>query len=118
MVMPKQSQTDQQQMVGSSNFTLQLFQRTLEGTLDSFQNSIHDDMRNLHIEILRQFHMHEVVFALALISSMSSSNDLKPLFIIQMEMSKVLSSILENQAEQMKELKSLRKENQELRQRL
>ncbi|VVB13391.1 unnamed protein product [Arabis nemorensis] len=94
MVMPKQSQTDQQQMVGSSNFTLQLFQRTLEGTLDSFQNSIHDDMRNLHIEILRQFHMHE------------------------MEMSKVLSSILENQAEQMKELKSLRKENQELRQRL
>ncbi|XP_023635954.1 protein NEDD1 isoform X2 [Capsella rubella] len=90
----RQSQTDQQQMMGSSNFTLQLFQRTLEGTLDSFQNSIHDDVRNLHIEILRQFHMHE------------------------MEMSKVLSSILENQAEQMKELKLLRKENQELRQRL
>ncbi|CAA7026737.1 unnamed protein product [Microthlaspi erraticum] len=88
MVGTKQSQTD------SSNFTLQLFQRTLEGTLDSFQNSIHDDMRNLHIEILRQFHMHE------------------------MEMSKVLSSILENQAEQMKELKLLRKENQQLRQRL
>ncbi|XP_010452509.1 PREDICTED: protein NEDD1 isoform X1 [Camelina sativa] len=90
----KQSQTDQQQMMGSSNFTLQLFQRTLEGTLDSFQNSIHDDVRNLHIEVLRQFHMHE------------------------MEMSNVLSSILENQAEQMKELKLLRKENQELRQRL
>ncbi|CAH2073930.1 unnamed protein product [Thlaspi arvense] len=94
MVGSKQSQTEQQQVVGSSNFTLQLFQRTLEGTLDSFQNSIHDDMRNLHIEILRQFHMHE------------------------MEMSKVLSSILENQAEQMKELKALRKENQQLRQRL
>ncbi|KAG7554260.1 WD40-repeat-containing domain [Arabidopsis suecica] len=90
----KQPQTDQHQLMGSSNFTLQLFQRTLEGTLDSFQNSIHDDVRNLHIEILRQFHMHE------------------------MEMSKVLSSILENQAEQMKELKLLRKENQELRQRL
>ncbi|ESQ40512.1 hypothetical protein EUTSA_v10012734mg [Eutrema salsugineum] len=94
MVGSKQSQTDQQQVVGSSNFTLQLFQRTLEGTLDSFQSSIHDDMRNLHIEILRQFHMHE------------------------MEMSKVLSSILENQAEQMKELQALRKENQQLRQRL
>ncbi|CAN8257064.1 unnamed protein product [Cochlearia groenlandica] len=94
MVGSKQSQTDQQQMVGSNNFTLQLFQRTLEGTLESFQNSIHDDMRNLHIEILRQFHMHE------------------------MEMSKVLSSVLENQAEQMKELKSLRKENQQLRDRL
>jgi protein NEDD1 len=71
----KQSQTDQQQVMGSSNFTLQLFQRTLEGTLDSFQNSIHDDVRNLHIEILRQFHMHEVSFALTRISSMSSLND-------------------------------------------
>ncbi|KAJ0266307.1 Protein NEDD1 [Hirschfeldia incana] len=91
----KQSQNDQQQqVVGGSNFTLQLFQRTLEGTLDSFQNSVHDDMRNLHIEILRQFHMHE------------------------MEMSKVLSSVLENQAELMKELQLLRKENQQLRQTL
>ncbi|CAN7036717.1 unnamed protein product [Brassica oleracea var. botrytis] len=90
----KQSQNDQQQVVAVSNFTLQLFQRTLEGTLDSFQDSVHDDMRNLHIEILRQFHMHE------------------------MEMSKVLSSVLENQAEMMKELQLLRKENQQLRQRL
>ncbi|KAJ4883399.1 Transducin/WD40 repeat-like superfamily protein [Raphanus sativus] len=90
----KQFQNDQQQVVGGNNFTLQLFQRTLEGTLDSFQNSVHDDMRNLHIEILRQFHMHE------------------------MEMSKVLSSVLENQAELMKELQLLRKENQQLRQRL
>lgn len=43
-----------------NSFTLQLFQRTLEETLASFQKSIHDDMRNLHIEILRQFHMQEV----------------------------------------------------------
>ncbi|KAK9189415.1 hypothetical protein WN943_018011 [Citrus x changshan-huyou] len=42
-----------------SNFTLQLFQRTLEESLDSFQKSIHEDMRNLHIEILRQFHIQE-----------------------------------------------------------
>lgn len=84
-------QSDAQQ---GSNFTLQLFQRTLEETLDSFQKSIHEDMRNLHIEILRQFHMQE------------------------MEMSKVMSSILENQAELMKEIKSLRKENQQLRQML
>lgn len=47
------------------------------------------------------------------------SNDLKTGFsFLQMEMSKVLSSILENQAEQLKELKLLRKENQQLRQRL
>ncbi|XP_050209828.1 protein NEDD1 [Mercurialis annua] len=75
-----------------SSFTLQLFQRTLEETLDSFQKSIHGDMRNIHIEILRQFHMQETEF------------------------SSVMSSILENQAEMMKEIKSLRKENQELRQ--
>jgi hypothetical protein len=50
-------QPDAQQ---GSSFTLQLFQRTLEETLDSFQKSIHEDMRNLHIEILRQFHMQEV----------------------------------------------------------
>jgi protein NEDD1 len=33
-----------------------------------------------------------------------------------MEFSSVMSSILENQAELMKEIKTLRKENQELRQ--
>ncbi|KAF5467362.1 hypothetical protein F2P56_017190 [Juglans regia] len=85
----KAPQPDAQQ---GSSFTLQLFQRTLEETLDSFQKSIHEDMRNLHIEILRQFHMQE------------------------MEMSSVMSSIMENQAELMKEVKSLRKENQQLRQ--
>ncbi|PSS33349.1 hypothetical protein CEY00_Acc03737 [Actinidia chinensis var. chinensis] len=83
------SQPDTQQ---GTTFTLQLFQRTLEETLSSFQKSIHEDMRNLHIEILRQFHMQE------------------------MEMSSVMSSILENQSELMKEVQSLRKETQHLRQ--
>ncbi|KAG8651384.1 hypothetical protein MANES_07G121400v8 [Manihot esculenta] len=85
----KALQLDQQQ---GNSFTLQLFQRTLEGTLDSFQKSIHEDMRNLHIEILRQFHMQE------------------------MEFSSVMSSIAKNQAELIKEIKSLQKENQDLRQ--
>ncbi|CAH8339449.1 unnamed protein product [Eruca vesicaria subsp. sativa] len=84
----------QQSKQPENNFTLQLFQRTLEGTLDNLKNSVHDDMRNLHIEILRQFHMHE------------------------MEMSTTLNSVLENQAELMKEVKMLRKENQQLRQML
>lgn len=53
----KAQQPDAQQ---GSSFTLQLFQRTPDETLDSFQKSIHEDMRNLHIEILRQFHMQEV----------------------------------------------------------
>ncbi|KAI8564083.1 hypothetical protein RHMOL_Rhmol03G0154900 [Rhododendron molle] len=83
------SQLDIQQ---GTSFTLQLFQRTLEETLASFQKSIHEDMRNLHIEILRQFHMQE------------------------MEMSSTMSLILENQAELMKEVLSLRKETQQLRQ--
>ncbi|XP_059590848.1 protein NEDD1 isoform X5 [Vitis vinifera] len=83
------SQSDTQQ---GTSFTLQMFQSTLEETLDSFQKSIHKDMRNLHIEILRQFHIQET------------------------EISSVASSILENQAELMKEIQSLRKENQQLRQ--
>ncbi|XP_034675824.1 protein NEDD1-like isoform X5 [Vitis riparia] len=83
------SQSDTQQ---GTSFTLQMFRSTLEETLDSFQKSIHKDMRNLHIEILRQFHIQET------------------------EISSVASSILENQAELMKEIQSLRKENQQLRQ--
>ncbi|KAK9063394.1 hypothetical protein SSX86_017264 [Deinandra increscens subsp. villosa] len=80
------------QLQGSSSFSLQLFQGTLDEALASFQKSIHEDVRNLHIEVLRQFHMQE------------------------MQMSNAMSSILETQAELMKEIKSLRKENQELRQ--
>ncbi|XP_076939464.1 protein NEDD1-like [Bidens hawaiensis] len=80
------------QQPGSSSFSLQLFQGTLDEALASFQKSVHEDVRNLHIEVLRQFHMQEV------------------------QMSNQMSSILETQAELMKEIKSLRKENQELRQ--
>ncbi|URE46677.1 WD domain, G-beta repeat [Musa troglodytarum] len=48
------------QQLGTSSFSLQLVQRTLEETLESVQKSIHEDVRNLHIELLRQFHMQEV----------------------------------------------------------
>ncbi|XP_071732796.1 protein NEDD1-like isoform X2 [Rutidosis leptorrhynchoides] len=43
-----------------SSFSLQLFQGTLDEALGSFQKSIHEDVKNLHIEVLRQFHMQEV----------------------------------------------------------
>ncbi|PKU85030.1 hypothetical protein MA16_Dca018367 [Dendrobium catenatum] len=46
--------------LGSSSFSLQLVQRTLEETLGSVQKSIHDDVKNLHIDLLRQFHLQEV----------------------------------------------------------
>ncbi|KAL4575058.1 hypothetical protein LXL04_021899 [Taraxacum kok-saghyz] len=85
----KTSNSSQQ---GSSSFSLQLFQGTLDEALGSFQKSIHEDVRNLHIEVLRQFHMQE------------------------METSNAMRAILENQAELMKEIQMLRKENQELRQ--
>ncbi|XP_042027935.1 protein NEDD1-like isoform X1 [Salvia splendens] len=81
-------QSDSQQ---GNSFTLQIFQCMLEETLASFQNSIHDGMRNLHLEILRQFHMQE------------------------METSNSMGKLLENQAEIVKELQSLRKEIQQLR---
>ncbi|KAL6131552.1 hypothetical protein ACLB2K_069927 [Fragaria x ananassa] len=89
--LPKAPQQDAQQ---GNSFTYQILQRTLQETLDSFQKSVHEDMRSLHIEILRQFHMQET------------------------EMSMVMSKMLANQAELMEEVKSLRKENQQLRQQL
>ncbi|GKV28376.1 hypothetical protein SLEP1_g37444 [Rubroshorea leprosula] len=75
-----------------SNFTVQLFQHTLEETLDTFQKSSHEDVRNLHIEIIRQSHMQSV------------------------ETTSLLTTILENQAELMKEVKSLRQEIHQIRQ--
>jgi protein NEDD1 len=47
---------------GASSFSLQYVQRMLEESLGSVQKSIHEDVRNLHIELLRQFHMQEVKF--------------------------------------------------------
>ncbi|GAB2286911.1 hypothetical protein Dimus_021299 [Dionaea muscipula] len=86
---PFQSDTQHQ---GSSSFAVNLFQRVVEETLSSSQQSIHEDVRNLHIEVLRQFHLQE------------------------MEMSSFMRAILDNQAELMREIQALRKENQELRQ--
>jgi protein NEDD1 len=44
----------------ASSFSLQYVQRMLDESLGSVQKSIHEDVRNLHIELLRQFHMQEV----------------------------------------------------------
>lgn len=49
-----------QQAGAFSSFSLQLVQRTLEETLGAVQKSIHEDVRNLHIDLIRQFHMQEV----------------------------------------------------------
>ncbi|KAL2921969.1 Protein NEDD1 [Bienertia sinuspersici] len=83
-------QADLQQ--GSSNFTLQLFQHTLQETLSSFQKSIHEDVRNLHIEILRQFHMQE------------------------MEVSGFMNSVQDKLTSLTEEIQDLKKENERLRQ--
>lgn len=85
------SSTDQQ---GASSFSLQYVQRMLEESLGSVQKSIHEDVRNLHIELLRQFHMQE------------------------MEMSGVLNLVLEKVEGLTKEVQQLRRENQQLRQQL
>ncbi|KAG0464479.1 hypothetical protein HPP92_020548 [Vanilla planifolia] len=79
-------------LLGNSSFSLQLVQRTLEETLGSMQKSIHDDVKNLHIDLLRQFHMQEMVI------------------------SNLVNSVLEKQDELIKEVQTLRRENQQLRQ--
>ncbi|KAG9449748.1 hypothetical protein H6P81_009713 [Aristolochia fimbriata] len=83
------AQTDLQQ---GTSFTLQLVQRTLEESLTSVQKSIHEDMRNLHIELLKQSHVQET------------------------EIFGMLKPIHEKIAELMNEVQSLRKEYQQLRQ--
>ncbi|CAI0411156.1 unnamed protein product [Linum tenue] len=72
-------------MQQGSSFPLQLFQRQLEETLGTFGESLREDMRNVHIEVLRQFHMQECLY-------------------------------LEKQTEMTKQIESLQKEVQELRQ--
>ncbi|KAG0543057.1 hypothetical protein BDA96_02G157000 [Sorghum bicolor] len=80
---------------GASSFSLQYVQRMLEESLGSVQKTIHEDVRNLHIELLRQFHMQE-----------------------QMEMSGVLNLVMEKVEGLTKEVQQLRRENQQLRQQL
>ncbi|VAI31176.1 unnamed protein product [Triticum turgidum subsp. durum] len=85
------SSADQQ---GASSFSLQYVQRMLEESLGSVHKSIHEDVRNLHIELLRQFHMQE------------------------METSGVMNLVLEKLEGLTKEVQQLRRENQQLRHQL
>ncbi|KAL6863753.1 hypothetical protein ACP4OV_016656 [Aristida adscensionis] len=89
--LPTSGSTDQQ---GASSFSLQYVQRMLEESLGSVHKSIHEDVRNLHIELLRQFHMQE------------------------MEMSGTLNLVLEKLEGLTKEVQQLRRENQQLRHQL
>ncbi|KAK3132454.1 hypothetical protein QOZ80_6AG0521880 [Eleusine coracana subsp. coracana] len=89
--LPTSGSTDQQV---ASSFSLQYVQRMLDESLGSVQKSIHEDVRNLHIELLRQFHMQE------------------------MEMSGVLNLVLEKLEGLTKEVQQLRRENQQLRHQL
>jgi len=66
----------------------------LEESLGSVHKSIHEDVRNLHIELLRQFHMQE------------------------METSGVMNLVLEKLEGLTKEVQQLRRENQQLRHQL
>ncbi|XP_051186545.1 protein NEDD1 [Lolium perenne] len=79
---------------GASSFSLQYVQRMLEESLGSVHKSIHEDVRNLHIELLRQFHMQE------------------------METSSVMNLVLEKLEGLTKEVQQLRRENQQLRHQL
>ncbi|KAH7430090.1 hypothetical protein KP509_09G082900 [Ceratopteris richardii] len=76
---------------GPPSFALQLVQRTLEESLGAVQKAIHDDVQNLHLELLRQFH------------------------VLQMEMVGMMDGFLSKQMEMMDEIQALRRENQQLR---
>ncbi|KAG0617642.1 hypothetical protein M758_4G004200 [Ceratodon purpureus] len=81
----------QQQGTGTTGFALQLVQRGLEESLGAVQQAIHEEVQNLHLELLRQFHIQ------------------------QMEMGSMRDSFLAKQAELVDDIKTLRRENQQLR---
>lgn len=76
---------------GPPSFALQLVQRTLEESLGAVQKAIHEDVQNLHLDLLRQFHIQ------------------------QTEMATMMDAFLAKQAELMEEIQILRRENQQLR---
>ncbi|KAG6546910.1 hypothetical protein Mapa_011526 [Marchantia paleacea] len=82
-------QLDSQQ--GSTSFALQLVQRGLEESLGSVQRAIHEDVMNLHLELLRQFHIQ------------------------QTQMSGMMEAFLAKQNVLVEEIEALRRENQQLR---
>lgn len=53
-------QQQQQQQIGATGFALQLVQRGLEESLGAVQRAIHEEVQNLHLELLRQFHTQQV----------------------------------------------------------
>ncbi|KAM1110616.1 hypothetical protein ACFX19_009990 [Malus domestica] len=69
----------QQDAQQGNSFAFQILRCSLQETHHSFCKSVDEDTRNLHIEMLRQFPMQE------------------------MEMSNVMSAMLENHAELMKQ---------------
>lgn len=79
---PSESQQD------TPSFALQLVQRALEESLGAMQEAIHEDVQNLHLELLRQFHIQ------------------------QLEIKAAMSSLQDRQAELIEEVRHLRREHQ------
>ncbi|GLJ42580.1 hypothetical protein SUGI_0882670 [Cryptomeria japonica] len=77
---------------GPPSFAVQLVQHTIEECLGTVHKAIHEDVQNVHLELLRQFHIQ------------------------QTEMSTLMHSVLSKQADLMKELQVLRRENQQMHQ--
>lgn len=59
----RQSQTSTlPELQQGSSFQLQLFERKQEETLSFIQRTVHEQMRNLHLELISQNHMLQVHF--------------------------------------------------------
>ncbi|KAJ7546868.1 hypothetical protein O6H91_08G058100 [Diphasiastrum complanatum] len=76
---------------GPPSFALQLVQRALEESLGTLQSAIHEDVRNLHLDLLRQSHIQ------------------------QLQISSLVERLMQNQADLLEEVQALRRENEELR---
>ena len=72
-------------------FALSLVETALDERLRVLKQSIHEDIQNVHLELLRQFHLQQI------------------------EMSELVNKLFKQQQELMKEVEDLRRENRELK---
>ena len=86
-------------------FQTELIRSIVDESLQSFREVIHQDIQNLHLELLRQFQMQQVSFCLM---------DINLTFFTKLELASLLEKYA-NTKELLNEIDALRKENYKLK---
>jgi hypothetical protein len=73
---PQQQQQRSDNNSEPSQFQTQFIRNTIEDVMISYRSSIHEDVRNLHLDMLRQFHLHSDQTNQLIINLMSQVKEL------------------------------------------